>query len=300
MILPRMNKVNIYGGLGNQMFQYALTCVLNSKGIPSRISFRDFFFYKHHNGFDLSRAFNLELDTKNKLKLNVLNLGSFFWSVSIVQKLLYSLFQMYSLLFENIMKEKKEFSFDEEIFEISNSRLIGTWQSVKYLEGYEEFLRNKFKFKPPLDFENISLSKEIEKGNSVAVHIRRGDYTKSEWKNSHLVIDGPEYYLNAIDELSSKLINPIFYFFSDDIDWAKTNFKGSNFKFVEHNSNDKSYLDMYLMSLCSNFIIANSTFSWWAAWLSENPEKIVIAPNPWIKGLRTPEIYPDNWSVVKL
>ncbi|MEN2284143.1 alpha-1,2-fucosyltransferase [Algoriphagus sp. SE2] len=295
-----MNKVSVYGGLGNQMFQYALSCVLNSKGVASRISFRDFFFYKHHNGFDLSRAFYLDLDAFGRLKLHVLNFGSAFWSLSIVQKILFKSFQLYSFLFENIKKEKKEFSFDEEIFNVSNSRLVGTWQSIKYFEGHEELLRDKFKFKDPLDSINKNLSEEIKNNNSVAVHIRRGDYTKSEWRNSHLVIDGPEYYLNAIRELTLELSNPVFYFFSDDIDWAKSNFKDSNFKFIEHNNNDKSYLDMYLMSLCSNFIIANSTFSWWAAWLASNPKKIVFVPKPWIKGLNTPEIYPDNWRTVKL
>lgn len=298
--MARMNKVSIYGGLGNQMFQYALSCILNSKGIPSRISFRDFFFYKHHNGFDLSRAFYLDLGTASKIKLKILNSGSAFWSLSIIQKVLFYTFQFYSSLFENIINEEKEFSFDEEILKVSNSRLVGTWQSVKYLNGNEKLLRDKFKFKAPLDPININLSEEIRNTNSVAVHIRRGDYTKAEWRDSHLVIDGPEYYLNAIHKLSLELNDPEFYFFSDDIDWAKSNFKGSNFKFIDHNSNENSYLDMYLMSLCSHFIIANSTFSWWAAWLCSNPRKIVFVPSPWIKGLNTPEIFPDNWRIVKL
>jgi hypothetical protein len=295
-----MNKVNIYGGLGNQMFQYALSCVLVSRGSSSKISFRDFFFYNHHNGFELSRAFYLDLGFMDKLKLKILKSGSSIWRISIVKKVMYYSFQLYSYLFEKIVNERIEFSYDEKVFDVSNSRLIGTWQSVKYLVGHEDMLKYKFKFKTPLDSINIGLAYEIQKNNSIAVHIRRGDYTKAEWRDSHLVIDGTDYYMKAIDFMISNLDNPVFYFFSDDMEWVKANFKATNFKFIDHNKGNMSYLDMYLMSLCSNFIIANSTFSWWGAWLSLNPNKKVIIPSPWIKGLDATEIYPDNWVIYNI
>ena len=203
-------------------------------------------------------------------------------------------------MFEDSFKEKKEFCYDGDVLKRSNSRFIGTWQSIKYLPK-ENYLLNKelFKFRSPKDIRNIELGIEIKNGNSVAVHVRRGDYTSPEWRNSHLVVDGCAYYQAAISELSSKFGDLTFYFFSDDMNWVKTNFKAPNFRYIDHNTGSSSYLDMYLMSLCSKFIIPNSTFSWWAAWLSNYPDqdKVIYMPNPWIKGLNIAEIYPANCIV---
>ncbi|MDR7131770.1 hypothetical protein J2X69_004135 [Algoriphagus sp. 4150] len=292
-----MNKVNIYGGLGNQMFQYAFVNMLISKGIPARISMRDFFLYNHHNGFELTHAFDINLSFSDRIKLKLLVSGSSLWSYSVVKKVLAILFSSYSRLFENSFKEKKEFCYDADVLKASNSRFIGTWQSVKYLPKEEYLLKDVFKFRVPTDTRNVKLSSEIRENNSVAVHIRRGDYTSQEWRNTHLVIDGSAYYQTAIEELSSKFKDLTFYFFSDDMPWVMANFKAPNFKYIDHNSGLSSYIDMYLMSLCSKFIIPNSTFSWWAAWLSGNTEKVVYMPSPWIKGLTGTEIYPANCIV---
>jgi len=289
-----MNKVNIYGGLGNQMFQYSFMNMLHSKGLPSRISVRDFFLYNHHNGFELDRAFDIELTPLDRFKLRLLETGSFMWNNSLVNKVLAILFSLYSKLFENAFKEKREFNYDPDVFRESNTRYIGTWQSVNYFPHDPSFAKDLFRFKAPTDQKNIALAEEIRTSNAVAVHIRRGDYTSPTWRSSHLVIDGPDYYQSAIEELSAKYHDLSFYFFSDDMDWVKQNFHAPNFIYVDHNLGSSSYLDMYLMSLCSKFIIPNSTFSWWAAWLSNHPEKEVYMPSPWIKGLKNPEIYPSN------
>lgn len=289
-----MNKVNIYGGLGNQMFQFSFMNMLDSKGFPSRISVRDFFLYNHHNGFELDRAFDIELAPLDRFKLKLLEAGSFLWANWLVNKVLALSFTVYSKFFERTFKEKREFNYDPDVFRESNIRYIGTWQSVNYFPQDPSFVKNLFRFKTPTDPINSALAGEIQTSNAVAVHVRRGDYTSPAWRSSHLVIDGPDYYRSAIGELSVKYHDLSFYFFSDDMDWVKRNFHAPNFTYVDHNLGPSSYLDMYLMSLCSKFIIPNSTFSWWAAWLSDHPDKEVYMPDPWIRGLKNPEIYPSN------
>ncbi|WP_439489756.1 alpha-1,2-fucosyltransferase [Algoriphagus sp.] len=292
-----MNKVNIYGGLGNQMFQYALKIALQSSGARSRISFRDFFVYQHHHGFELPLAFQLQLSVQERVKYWLLTNGKHLWKSKIVRKALHAGFYLKSRVFEKCVQEKQEFVADSSIFQIRDSRLIGTWQATGYFTSHEAEIRKQFKFNVPTDRKNLELMEEIRLNNSVAVHIRRGDYTKEEWRHSHMVFKNLSYYYNAIELFSDKMDSPIFYFFSDDVDWVKSNFKGQNFRFIDHNKNASSYMDMYLMSLCQGFIIANSTFSWWAAWLSDTPNKQVVMPQTWIKGAYTPGVFQEGWII---
>lgn len=292
-----MNKVSVYGGLGNQMFQYAMVVGLRAKGVDARISFRDFFLYHHHHGFELPVAFQLDLGRMGGFKYWLLKRGSYFWKSKIIKKLLVLYFRLGTGFLEKTVVEKKEFYFDEDIYKVRNSRLVGTWQSIKYFPKLRSELRDKLKFNLPTDSKNLSISEQIQNSNAVAVHIRRGDYTNEQWKGSHMVFKSLAYYSRSIEFFSRAFENPIFYFFSDDMDWVKSNFKGDNFKYVEHNQGSSSYIDMYLMSLCSGFIIANSTFSWWAAWLSEREKKHVIMPETWINGMETPGVFPKSWCV---
>lgn len=295
-----MNKVSIFGGLGSQMFQFALAIVLDVEGIPTKISIRNFFVYKHHQGFELSKVFSVPLRPIDKVKISLLELGAPFWKLKTVRFLMSKLIGFYNQFDKNKFYEKDEFINNSSVFKQKNSMIIGKWQSEAYLINHQKLIREVFNFKKPRDYKNMTLSKNILDSNSVAIHIRRGDYTSQEWKSSHLVITGPKYYLDSIAMLRSKLNNPIFYFFSDDISWIKNNFNGDDFVFVSHNKNEKSYIDMYLMSLCKHFIIANSTFSWWAAWLSNSPDKLVIMPEPWLKNIQTPGIYPETWHPVSV
>jgi len=295
-----MNKVSVYGGLGNQMFQYAFNTVLKAQGVLSRISLLHFFVNSHHNGFELLNAFNIELNSTDRFKLYLLKKGKFLWKSRLIKSVITPVFYLFSDLFENRYLEKQEYHYDSNVFNVRNSRFLGTWQSVKYLDGHESIIKEIFKFRTPLDSINTKLAEEIGADNTVVVHIRRGDYLNPEYRNSHLVIETQDYYIDAIEFFSQKLVDPVFYFFSDDMNWVKDNFHGSNFKFVDHNDGDQSYLDMYLMSRSSKFIIPNSTFSWWAAWLASNPYKEVICPFPWIKGRDIQEIYPENWRSSKV
>ena len=165
----------------------------------------------------------------------------------------------------------------------SKNYFEGYFQSEKYFADCAEEIRKEFQFKEKL---------QIPDGNTVAIHIRRGDYVK--YANIHLVCT-PIYYENAIAYVQSKQENPIFYVFSEDLEWVKQNINiPNNSVFVDYNSNMPSSHDMQFMSLCKHQIISNSSYSWWAAWLNQNSGKIVVAPDKWFGDGRDMEIYTDN------
>ena len=293
-----MNRVAIFGGLGNQMFQYALAIVMDSNGIPTKISVNDYLLNRHHYGFELLKAFNVPIPIRDRMKVYVVNKSrQVFVDINwvYVRRLISKLFMTTKCIFNETM----EYSFDERVFEQENSLLIGTWQCFKYFETQEDLIREVFNFKKPIDPLNLKLSKEIKSVNAIAVHVRRGDFLNPGMSNRRIIIDLKDYYQNAFDIMNNTVENPVFYVFSDEISGAKQNLKGENVKFISHNSGSNSYLDMYLMSLCKHFVIANSTFSWWAAWLAENKKKKVIIPSPWIKGSKCKGLYPKDWIVLE-
>lgn len=279
------------------MFQYALAISMDAEGIPTKISVNDFLLNRHYQGFELIKAFDVPLSIVDRLKASVMTkLRPIFVDThtGFVKNAITKLF----LNETNIYHEKMEYHFDEEVFRQRNSFLIGTWQSAKYFESQQELIREVYNFNKPSDDINIQVSGEISASNAVAVHVRRGFYIEPTLTKNRMVIDSSDYYYKAFDVISKKVDNPVFYVFSDDIEWAKKNFKGHNFEFVSHNKGANSYLDMYLMSLCRHFIIANSAFSWWPAWLSSNEDKIVVIPKPWVRESECPSIYPNNWLAI--
>jgi len=294
-----MNKVAVFGGLGNQMFQYALAIAMDANGNPTKISFNDYFLNKYYQGFELLKAFNVPLPIEDRFKVLAINkIRPLFEDINIPY--LKEITSKINFNHSKIYKEKEECVFDINVFNQSSSLLVGTWQSFRYFESQSELIKEIFNFNKPKDIINLKIANEIKYKNSIAVHVRRGDFVKPKLANRKLVIDSNYYYYKSFDLIMESVNNPIFYIFSDDIMWAKENFKGSNFVFVSHNTGRDSYLDMYLMSLCKHFIIANSSFSWWAAWLADNKSKKVIMPKPWIKDANCSGIYPEDWTVLNL
>lgn len=149
----------------------------------------------------------------------------------------------------------------------------------------------------PLSGENKIISDEIRKTNSVSLHIRRGDYITSKITNKFHGTCCLGYYKKAMKLINKKVKNPKYFVFSDDIYWVKKNLEIKNAFYVDDNVGDKSYIDMQLMSMCKHNIIANSSFSWWAAWLNNNPNKIVIAPKKWFNdpGMDTTDLISEEW-----
>lgn len=190
--------------------------------------------------------------------------------------------------------------FDPNIlnYKYTDSYFRGFWQSEKYFKDIRDILLKDFTVKTAPDESNSALLQEIDEKTSVSLHIRRGDITYTESTVGTLPFD---YYTEAIAHLTGKIKNPHFYIFSDDMDWVKKNFKIDFPTVYVQNSVEKDYEDMRLMSHCKHHIIANSTFSWWGAWLATYPEKIVIAPERYSQKTDrpNPDYYPESWVLIK-
>lgn len=295
------NKISIYGGLGNQMFQYTLYLFLKYNGIKSKVCFSNFFIQNHHNGFDLARAFKIQLSIKNRIIFYLLEhinpliknkYVSFFLGKTVPK------IQRYKL---SIYHEKEEFVMDKNILNIKSSFIIGTWQSYLYVNSIRDIVLKEFTFIQPNDKNNRAIINLIKNTNSVSIHIRRGDYLNNRWSSTHHVIKKTDYYFTAIQYITSHIDTPSFFIFSDDIPWTKEALNGlPNATYISHNTKKNNYIDMYLMSICKHNIIANSTFSWWGAWLNRNSDKIVISPNIWIKGVECSELIPKDWKLIEV
>jgi hypothetical protein len=193
---------------------------------------------------------------------------------------------------------ESKFTFDENILvsPVKSMYLNGFWQSEKYFSTIRPILINDLKLTSQLSLNAQFWQSKICDSNAVSVHIRRGDYIlNSAAHNFHGVCD-IDYYKTCIEQIKTKLINCHFFFFSDDIEWAKLTFSYlDKSDFVTLCSNKE---DLYLMSICRHNIIANSTFSWWGAWLNENENKIVYAPKRWFNDeqIDTSDLIPSSWE----
>jgi len=180
-----------------------------------------------------------------------------------------------------ILYDKESITFDD----ILNGRiryLRGYWQYPDFFVDRRNELLKTFAFvKKDLDYRTKKIINEIKNNKSVSIHIRRGDYLWSRNVEQRGGICTKMYYENAVRHIEDKLGDCKFYVFTDDPNWAKSEFCEKKYKIIDWNIGEKSYIDMYLMSLCKHNIIANSSFSWWGAWLNENPDKIVVCPTKW-------------------
>jgi hypothetical protein len=179
----------------------------------------------------------------------------------------------------------------------------GYWQSFKYFDEFKSIIVQNLKFKESVSIP-ASLETEISQIDSVSLHIRRGDYLYPNKSSIHLSL-GLDYYKEAIKTITERLTNPVIYVFSDDLGWARDNLRTPDYvvvKFVEHNTEYHDIADIYLMARCKHNIIANSSFSWWGAYLNSNSEKLVIAPDKWYTGKLTfniDDLIPQTWIRVR-
>lgn len=285
---------NIIGGLGNQMFQYAAGKALASRlDVPLYLDLGEFSSYGLHNGFELNRIFNLRFDIADSVHVDRL----LSWrNNSLVKRILrrkqFSIFRGNNLIFEPSHRYWAGFhSLKSSIY------LNGYWQSERYFNDFKSLIANEFTFAIPLEGANLKIANKIINSQSISVHIRRGDYVSSKSASSVMGVCSKDYYNTAINLMCEKIDNPIFFVFSDDIDWAKKNIGIRNYCiYVDHNTALESYRDMQLMSLCKHNIIANSSFSWWGAWLNNNVDKIVMSPINWFAAnIDSCDIVPDKW-----
>ena len=175
--------------------------------------------------------------------------------------------------------------------------MSGYWQSENYFESNRSILINDFSFRIPLNARNADALRLISSSNSVSIHIRRGDYLHNANAKATHGLCSLEYYHKAIRLIKATIGKPRFFIFSDDMLWVKAHLEPEeDCIFVDWNFGVDSYNDMRLMSLCKHNIIANSSFSWWGAWLNRNPDKVIIAPKRWFAGkINDSNIIPSSW-----
>ena len=201
---------------------------------------------------------------------------------------------------KNHFRENGFEKFDEEVFLLpNNTYLDGYFQSDKYFREYADVIRSDFEVSIPASQKNTDMIEKIQSVNAVSLHIRRGDYVKNSHTQALHGTCNPEYYKKAIEYITERVENPVFFIFSDDIDWVKENMKtGYEQYFIDFNDASQNHEDLRLMKNCKHHIIANSTFSWWGAWLNPSTEKIVTMPSVWFAGYNydTSDLYPDGWA----
>lgn len=272
--------IDVCGGLGNQMFQYALYVAFVNKGKKVMLDYS-------HVSKDMDKISRCTiLDSFVLLKFK--NINDIFCCKNIIQTVLKKIYIP--------INEKKAGVYDESVFDIKSGLLIGYWQTEKYFKQYREELREAFRIRQALSSTSNKVLKEIEiTPNAISVHVRLGDYDTEDNKAIYGNICTTEYYRLATKHMLEQNPDAVFFVFSNDIEKAKRIMPLVNTFFVEGNDERNGWEDMYLMSKCKHHIIANSTFSWWGAWLNNNPSKIVIAPKIWLNTREMPDICPEEW-----
>lgn len=315
------------GGLGNQMFQYAMNLAIEKK-YPEQQVMADISHYlllNEHNGYELEKVWGIHLSAASKKQLK--KVSPYYYPSAVVLKLPEKIRRIIAGNLQYKYKERKlqksddirgcyykqssHCSYEEEIWNLAESGdwyLDGLWQNVEYFKEVSKEIRQAFCFNNEAEYtdQDLKWKAQIQATNSISVHIRRGDF-----QNSKFDICGPEYYRNAMETIENKiraqgedLTDKKYFFFTDDVEYTKEAFKDipEKDKEIIHHETGSSILDMELMSLCRHHIISNSTFAWWAAWLDENPEAVTVAP---VLSVRKPDqsyllSAPDKWILLEV
>lgn len=282
------------GGLGNQMFQYALgrsLAIKNNTVLKLEISELEVLKDRKY----LLDNFNIkaEMATSEEV-MSFTNSNSLRNLIFKFQNKLFS-----KKYYEKPIVIEQYYHFDENILRVhNNSFLKGYWQCERYFLEYKDQIQSDFTVKNKPNEVNAKMIEKIQKCNAVSLHVRRGDYVSNKSTNVYHGTCSIEYYRKCIDYINKKVNNPVFFVFSDDYEWTKRELpiKGEVY-YMEHNSTETPYEDIRLMYNCKHFIIANSSLSWWGAWLGRNKDKIVLAPQKWFNNSEnnTKDILPKSW-----
>lgn len=269
----------VIGGLGNQMFQYAVgRAVSLVRNVPLRLDISGFANYGLHQWIEFQRIFNCTAEIANEGDVRRI-LG---WQSSARVRGILSRRSITAFRKKGFIVEPHH-HYWQGIRDVPHDcYLMGYWQSEKYFLDVASVIRSHFTFKFPPVNRNADIVDLINQVSAVSLHVRRGDYANNPDTTATHGLCSLEYYHAAIQYIAERVKQPEFLIFSDDVEWVKDNLK---IKFpshyVDHNHGAESYNDMRLMSLCQHHIIANSSFSWWGAWLNPSTKKIVIAPKRW-------------------
>jgi len=277
---------NLYGGLGNQLFQYAAAYSL-SKEKNKLCGYTDYInsFYKEtHSNFDLGSLYRLPSKKVNSLELKnkIGFISTNYYLLKINQK--------YLIKLPNVLVDKKLSLLSNN----KNCLLNGYFQDIKFFHKYQREIINIYNYPSNLNLlSNDPVFSNIKNENSISIHIRGNDYLKDKKR----LICNLSYYQNAIRVVKNSISNPSFYLFTDDVKYSMNLMKNLNIDFTLVSNLYGSSLNLYLMSKCKHNIISNSTYSWWAAFLNQNITKTVIAPQKWISNSDiTPNI--NSWHQI--
>ncbi len=283
-----MIVTKLMGGLGNQIFQYAVgRAVAERHGTRLRLDVSHYAQYAHRR-YSLA-PFRIEAELASAGEQELVLRSKPFAALPLTQPIPRSFFR-------SIVQPGLGFDFFPQIFEAGNHLVLnGYWQHLSYVEPVAETLRKEFRLQVPLTPEGEETRRRMEAGASVALHVRRTDYTNLTIPTQFCGLD---YYRRALAWIGQRVPDPVYFVFSDDLDWARTHLPlPASAVFVGHNDSSRDYEDMVLMSYCRHHIIANSTFSLWGAWFNQKPGKLVVAPARWIIGdLQPPHLVPVDWT----
>jgi len=288
--LPNTIIIKLQGGLGNQLFQYALGKNLVLSRGPIVKHDLSWFGEQTKRKYELDN-FNAKIDIatgeeikkfkKYQKKTGKLSFLNFLFSID-----------------DSIYKKEGGFNFDRKILEIKPpAYLDGFWQSEKYFANYKSAIRKDLEYRSLLSSENEKLIRFLQNQIVVAIHIRRGDYITNKAASEVLGTIDIQYYQDSIKFILDKVRDPVFMVFSDDISWVKQHLMfPTQSIFTDNECKDKDIQDFILMSKCHHHIIANSSYSWWAAWLGCKPNQIVVAPKKWFRnGYSTHDLILKDW-----
>ncbi|HPW66832.1 MAG TPA: alpha-1,2-fucosyltransferase [Salinivirgaceae bacterium] len=289
--------VNLYGGLGNQLFQYACgKAVAERLGVELQLDISHLKEYGKATNFTV-RDFELGVFSINEKTADIQEVRKYVPNLYKTSRYYHQLWRIKRLFNGRHLFIERTWQRDRYIENIEkvkdNTYLYGYFQSARYFADIEEKLRTTLVLKDRIDAENEALIQQMENENSVSIHIRRGDYENSRFSLPEL----DTYYLPAIKAIQTQIPQPKFYIFSNDAEWVKKNFNSLEIKneIVSINSGSRSFMDMILMSRCKHNIIGNSSFSWWGAWLNQNPDKMIVVPKNWYKNGRETDLQLKEW-----
>lgn len=287
--------VRLIGGLGNQLFQYAIArrLAFETKQ-PLKMDLTGFETYTLH-AYSL-QPFNVRHDVATleeigRVKPLTEDTGGLLSPSRLLRKLRYS---------RTWIKERTPYVYDPEVLQARGDvYLDGYWANEKYFKSIEAVIREEFTVKADPEGTDLATAQFIEGVASVCLHVRRGDYATDSVTQSFHGLAPLDYYREAVARLTARVRDPHVFVFSDDADWVRKHVRlDYPTTYVTHNKADKNYEDLRLMALCRHHIIANSSFSWWGAWLGQSRDQIVYAPAKWLNRpeIDTSDAMPAHWG----
>ena len=291
--------VALYGGLGNQLFQYATGLSIAQHNMARLVLDLSWFDIVHKMSDTTMRKyalapFGVKAEILQKRRVGILS------EANIVKRIFNRISRKLTIQWKGPqVVNERGFRFDPSVFQLSCPiTLNGYWQSPKYFDNISDDIRNIFGTARMLSPESLSVMTKILNSEAICAHVRRGDYvTNRQAAETHGLCD-LEYYRKGIQIAAEGLTSPHCFVFSDDPGWVRENFDVSvPITVVDVNGADDAHQDLWLMAACQRFVIANSSLSWWGAYLSNAPEKIVVAPKNWFAGKThdTTDLIPVDW-----